>query len=153
MASSVRPKNARWPTPQAQVRTKRSTAEESTRALTKLQKSPRAKTKLPNMKSTISPSQSPCKNTPLKTRRSPTRLHTPARRWPALVGYAGQWGVSTAYLRGRRSPRGGREARGSDSEAGGGAASSQRRSIGGNGAGVPEGRGSARTAKRLGELR
>jgi hypothetical protein len=40
----------------------------SPRALTKLQKSPRAKPKLPNPKSTITPSQPPCKNTPLKTR-------------------------------------------------------------------------------------
>jgi hypothetical protein len=45
----------------------RSTAGEA-RALTKLQKSPRAKPKLPNLKSTITPSQPPCKNTRLKTR-------------------------------------------------------------------------------------
>jgi hypothetical protein len=85
----------------------RSTAGEA-RALTKLQKSPRAKPKLPNLKSTITPSQPPCKNTPLKpvftTRRSPTHLRTPARRWPALAGYAGQRKTSTAHLRGRHSP-------------------------------------------------
>jgi hypothetical protein len=39
----------------------------SLRALTKLQKSPRAKPKLLNLKSTTTPSQPPCKNTPLKT--------------------------------------------------------------------------------------
>jgi hypothetical protein len=57
-----------------------------------------------------------CNNTLPRSRLYNGAVHDatprmPAWGWPALVGYAGQWGVSTAYLRGRRSPGCRREAR------------------------------------------
>jgi hypothetical protein len=86
-ASAVWPENARRPTPQAQVHAMQSAAEESPCALTKLQKNPQAKPKLPNPKNTITPSQPPCKNTPLKNRLYTQAVpDTPPHAGAALAG-------------------------------------------------------------------